>query len=237
MTTATMRLLDALRAAQGNCTDYRAGKLLGMTTATVSRWRTGKSHMSMANVSRACELAGVPGDTWEWQIRIGAEREKGPDGDIYREALKDLDSYRATGKPSPNGLFAMLRHYGGHAAIILIACLGAAVGVFLPGKDAVAATRAAVNEVAPVYIMRTIASAPGARCGRWLKHIDVPRRLLNPYRSRRTARLSCRDASQLAHAMTELSRTRTRQPDHLAGNGETLRNAGQLRKLMLRYWP
>lgn len=86
MTTATTRLLDAIRAAHGNCTDYRAGKLLGTTTATVSRWRTEVGHMSMANVSKACELARVPEQTWEWQIRIGAEREQGPDGDVYRDA-------------------------------------------------------------------------------------------------------------------------------------------------------
>lgn len=141
MATATTRLLDAIRAFNGNCTDYRAGKLLGMTTATVSRWRTGVGHMSMANVSRACELAGVDADTWEWQIRIGAEREKGPDGDIYREALKDLESYRTSGEPSPNGLFALLRKGGRAAAMVAFLLLGL-IGALFPEKQASAAMQA-----------------------------------------------------------------------------------------------
>jgi hypothetical protein len=95
--------------------------------------------MNMANVSRACELAGIPEQTWEWQIRVGAEREKTADGDIYREALKDLESYRASGEPSPNGLFALLTR-GGRAAAILAPVLFVLLGVLTPEQPASAAT-------------------------------------------------------------------------------------------------
>lgn len=97
--------------------------------------------MSMANVSRACELAGIDADTWEWQIRIGAEREKGPDGDIYREAVKDLESYRATGEPATHGLIALLRNAGRAAAMVAFLLLGL-IGALFPEKQASAAMHA-----------------------------------------------------------------------------------------------
>lgn len=106
-TTTTIKLLDALRAANGDCSDYRAGKLLGTSTSAISRWRTGIGHMSPSNIAKACELAGIIDRHWEWQIRIGAEREQGPDGDPFRDAVKDLDSIAAGGKPAPDGLIAM----------------------------------------------------------------------------------------------------------------------------------
>lgn len=120
METATTRLLDALRASQGGITDYRAGKLLQVSTSTVSKWRVGKGHMSTANVQRACELAGL--DVWEWNLRIAAEREQGPDGDIYREAVADLERVQRGEDPSPSGLFALLTR-GTRAAAILAALL------------------------------------------------------------------------------------------------------------------
>lgn len=38
----TFELLDALRARRGLTTDYQLAKYLGVPTATVSQWRTGK---------------------------------------------------------------------------------------------------------------------------------------------------------------------------------------------------
>jgi hypothetical protein len=159
MATATTRLLDVLRAANGDCTDYRAGKLLGVTTATVSRWRTEVGHMSMANVANACRLSGRPEETWLWQFVIGAEREQGPDGDVYREAVQDLERVNSGQEPSPDGIFAFLRHHGGRAAIILIACVVSFVGAFFPGRSAVAAPSSPVN-----FAVRDTSYANEAKC-------------------------------------------------------------------------
>lgn len=142
--TATQRLLDLVRASVEPPTDYQVAKVMQVTRSTVSAWRTGKGHMSMANVSRACDLAGIPQQTWEWQIRVGAEREKTAEGDIYREALKDLESYRASGEPSPNGLFALLTR-GGRAAAIVAPVLMVLLGAFSPEKPASAAPIVPVN--------------------------------------------------------------------------------------------
>lgn len=135
--TATTRLLDALRASIEPQTDYRVAKLLAVTRSTVSAWRTRKGHMSMANIARACELAGIPEQTWEWELRIGAEREQGPDGDVYRSAVKDLESVKAGREPSPVGLFAMLRA-GSRAAAIMALAFFAGISLF-PEKPASAA--------------------------------------------------------------------------------------------------
>lgn len=149
MGTASTRLLDVLRASQGNCTDYRAGKLLGVTTATVSRWRTGAGHMSTANVQRACELAGIPDQTWEWNLRIGAERERGPDGDLYRQAVADLERVRQGQEPSECGLFALLTR-GVRAAAILTAM------VFAWGHANIAEARSAAPSSAELAAQECI---------------------------------------------------------------------------------
>lgn len=169
MITATTRLLDALRASHDNCTDYRAGKLLGVSTSAVSRWRLGQGHMSMANVSHACELAGVAADTWEWQIRIGAEREKGPDGDIYREALKDLESFRSNGEPSPHGLFALLRN-SSRAAAILAGVLTLGLVPLLSGKPASAA---ALEGAPAAQVLHIMANRLRRLRRRWLRFLFV----------------------------------------------------------------
>jgi len=151
MTTATTRLLDALRAAQGNCTDYRVSKLLNLDTAAVSKWRVGKGHMSIATIARVCELAGIPDQTWDWQIRIGAERELGPDGDLFRDALKDLERVRAGAEPAPGGLLAWARNGGRAAAIMAFALL--AGGVLFPAKEALAASVTAGPAACHLYIL------------------------------------------------------------------------------------
>lgn len=147
-TTTSMRLLDAIRAGNGNCTDYRAGKLLGTSTSAISRWRTGVGHMNPTNIAKACELAGFSEQNWEWQIRIGAEREQGPDGDIFRDAVKDLDALAAGGKPAPDGILAMAARALAAAkkagkAITLIAGLAVALLGLAPQKPALADTSAA----------------------------------------------------------------------------------------------
>lgn len=115
-TTATVRLLDALRASQGQCSDYRVAKLLRVGEPTVSRWRNGRAHMSPENIEKACELAGL--DPWEWNLRIAAEREHGPAAEFCRQALRDLDSVRATGQMSASGIVAELTRRASRAAIL-----------------------------------------------------------------------------------------------------------------------
>jgi transcriptional regulator with XRE-family HTH domain len=90
MSTATQQLLDRIKAAHG-FSDYRIAKLMGITSASVSRWRTGVGHMSQANVLRACEILGKGEDVFRWQMRIEAERELGPDGDFARRVVLDFE--------------------------------------------------------------------------------------------------------------------------------------------------
>jgi hypothetical protein len=170
MTTATLRLLDVLRASQGNCTDYRVSKLLSLDTAAVSKWRVGKGHMGMANIAKACELAGIPERTWEWQIRIGAEREKGPDGNIYREALRDLEAVQAGGEPSPIGFIALARRLSHVAAILACVLLGLVVSLF-PEKQASAADLSVASDAHGFYIIRSWLRA-GPRLRRWMRRLS-----------------------------------------------------------------
>jgi len=67
-------LLDALKASQGNASDYRAAKLLCVTQQTISKYRTDQCPLSAEKVILACELAGL--DPIEWLLKLQAERAK-----------------------------------------------------------------------------------------------------------------------------------------------------------------
>lgn len=74
---ATIELLDLVRAAHGNCSDYRCSQLLGVSRSVASSWRVGVATMNAANAHRAALLAGV--DPVVWVVRIEAERAATPD--------------------------------------------------------------------------------------------------------------------------------------------------------------
>lgn len=156
MITATTRLLDVLRESQGNCTDYRAGKLLGVSTSAVSRWRTGNGHMSDLNVKEACKLAGLgEADTWRWRARVGAEREKTPAGDVFRDLLEDFERQERNEPPRPGHLMHTLANWPGRAAAIVATIIFAGASLF-PEKAAHAAFVAAgeVREVCILWLIR-----------------------------------------------------------------------------------
>jgi hypothetical protein len=110
MPNTTQRLLDLVSEANANCSsDYRIGKLLGVSTSAVSRWRTGVGHMSQGNVVAACKVAGIR-DAWRWIVFVGSEREQGPDGDFYREVREDFEALERGGKAKKGGYLHMLIH-------------------------------------------------------------------------------------------------------------------------------
>jgi len=153
MENATTRLLDLLRASQGGCTDYRVAQLLGVTRSTVSRWRTGEGHMSEANIMEAAKHLGPRFDVGRAMVFIGAEREKGPDGEYYRRARRDFEIVESGGTlPDDSLLRIFIEGLNGKVAAIL-ASVGLALAMVLaPVKPATAATFSADN-CGPVYTL------------------------------------------------------------------------------------
>jgi|GEM_PF-5665690 len=143
MATATQQLLDLVRVAQ-NCTDYRAAKLLGISDASVSRWRTGGGHMSAGTIVKACNLAGEK-NVGRWQIFIGAERELGPDGDWYRDMRADMLKAEAGEKlDKSSSLSVLLRGLRTRtAAVILSAAMMLGLSGLSPENTAFAASSGA----------------------------------------------------------------------------------------------
>lgn len=140
--TATQQLLDLVRAAQGGISDYRVGKLMGVSTSAVSRWRTGDGHMSETNITAACKLLGGKPDVGRWQYFIGAEREKGPDGDHYRTMRREFETLDRGGKLDKNSpLRIFIEGVGGIVAGWAITAMVAAGMIFAPaGNQASAAS-------------------------------------------------------------------------------------------------
>lgn len=56
---SSLDLLDLARHRQGDVTDYRIAKLLGVPPATVSNYRTGRSIPVNPIAMRLAELAGI----------------------------------------------------------------------------------------------------------------------------------------------------------------------------------
>jgi plasmid maintenance system antidote protein VapI len=52
----TVQLLDTLSASLGDASDYAVAKALGVTRATVSKWRTGVGAMSDETAIRAAKI-------------------------------------------------------------------------------------------------------------------------------------------------------------------------------------
>jgi transcriptional regulator with XRE-family HTH domain len=70
----SITLLDALKASQGNVSDYKAAQLLGVKQPTMSQYRNGRCPLSPEKVIIACELAGL--NASEWLLRLQLERAK-----------------------------------------------------------------------------------------------------------------------------------------------------------------
>lgn len=67
-------LLDALKAAQGNVSDYRIAQILGVKQQTVSCYRRGLAQLSSEKVVLICEMAGL--NAGHWLLRMQLERAK-----------------------------------------------------------------------------------------------------------------------------------------------------------------
>lgn len=81
----SIELLDALKASQGNASDYRAAKLLCVTQPMVSKYRSEAAQMSPEKVILACNLAGL--NATEWILRLQSESAK---SDIEKSIWEDL---------------------------------------------------------------------------------------------------------------------------------------------------
>ena len=150
--TETVRLLDAVSAAHGHCSDYRIARLLNVTTNYTSGWRKGR-HLSDDYASRLAELAGL--DPVESVLRVAAERESGVTADVMRKALARLS----------------------HAASILLAVMLGVMSAGWPGGpakigfSAPAPYSAAAHVRGVGYILRKIARLGLSRLGAALARV------------------------------------------------------------------
>lgn len=70
----SIELLDALKAAQGNVSDYRAAQILGVKTPTMTKYRHELMPLSAEKVIFICNLTGL--NAQEWLLRLQIERAK-----------------------------------------------------------------------------------------------------------------------------------------------------------------
>lgn len=152
MRTASQRLLDLVRESNGDCTDYRAGKLMGVSTSAITKWRTGSGHMNADNVAKACELAGIPHRAFYWTTAVAADRETGVAREQAIQVLEDLQRMEKGLEPREGGIVHTLIHWGERAAAILAACVLLGIAPHT-GKQALAATLTN-DEVRTVCILR-----------------------------------------------------------------------------------
>lgn len=69
---STIELLDLAKKRQGDVTDYRISKLLGLTPTRISNYRVGRSRPENPVAMRLAELAGV--DPVEAVAAVNIER-------------------------------------------------------------------------------------------------------------------------------------------------------------------
>lgn len=82
-------LLDALKASQGACSDYKAAQILGVKQPTMSQYRNGRCPLSSEKVVFICNLAGL--NALEWLMRLQIERAKcDTEKSIWNDALHRL---------------------------------------------------------------------------------------------------------------------------------------------------
>lgn len=86
----TLELLEALKASQGNCSDYRAAKILGVAQPQICKYRSGERPLSPEKVLFICEMVGLDGV--DWLLKLYRERAK---CDSEKKALDGLRSRMA----------------------------------------------------------------------------------------------------------------------------------------------
>lgn len=75
----TLELLDRIEKANGNCTDYRAAQLLGVTRAAISQWRKRGVVMNDETAIKAADLLNM---NPEYVVQC-----------VHAERVKDCPSY------------------------------------------------------------------------------------------------------------------------------------------------
>jgi transcriptional regulator with XRE-family HTH domain len=164
MENPTVRLIDLIRRAHGGCSDYRIAKILGVEDSAVSRWMNGRGQMSDSLITRACIEAKVE-DPLRWRAFIGAVRERGPEGDHWREKRDDFLLMESGFPPREGGeLQLFIKGLKGKVASILLA------GVVLVGLEKPISAEAcapATEGGAPVCILWQIGRR---KLFRWLKN-------------------------------------------------------------------
>jgi len=68
----TLELLEALKASQGNCSDYRAAKIIGVAQPQICKYRNGERPLSPEKVLFICDLIGF--DACDWLLKLYRER-------------------------------------------------------------------------------------------------------------------------------------------------------------------
>lgn len=85
----SIELLEALKASQGGCSDYRAAKLLGCGQPQICKYRNGTIPLSPEKVIICCDLAGL--NALEWLMRLQLERARcDAEKHIWNDAIHRL---------------------------------------------------------------------------------------------------------------------------------------------------
>lgn len=83
----TLELLEALKASQGNCSDYRAAKILGVGQPQICKYNKGELPLSPEKVLFICELIGF--DACDWLLRLYRERARCDSEKQVIDSLRD----------------------------------------------------------------------------------------------------------------------------------------------------
>ncbi len=73
----SIELLNAFKASQDGCSDYRVAKLIGVSQQTITKYKQGLAPISAEKVLLMCKIAGF--DEVEWLLRLYLERAKSTD--------------------------------------------------------------------------------------------------------------------------------------------------------------
>lgn len=93
---STVELLDLARHRQGDVTDYRIAKLLGISTQNVSNYRTGRAMPINRVAMRLAELAGV--DPLQAVAAVNLERSTTPEDRELWSAMLERVSHAKAGR-------------------------------------------------------------------------------------------------------------------------------------------
>jgi len=93
---STVELLDLARHRQGDVTDYRIAKLLGVSTQNVSNYRTGRTMPVNRVAMRLGELAGI--DPLEAVAAVNLERSTEPEDRELWSAMLERVTHTKKGR-------------------------------------------------------------------------------------------------------------------------------------------